>query len=234
MVVAICDDEKIFREQVVECLNAYNNEICIYEYDDGCGLIDSKKEYDIIFLDIEMPGINGMEVAESLRENNVDSLIIFLTSHSEYVYDAFKVNAFRFLKKPIEMNTFIEAMQTAEKEISDIEKILVNYRGVVCEVSMKDIVYIETYGEGTYIYDKHNNVYESQMPLKEWEIRLKHRSEFFRIHRTYMVSMLYINNINGNTLELLNSKYNLNVSRRKMSAFKETYMKFIKNNARLI
>ena len=78
MVVAICDDEKIFREQVVECLNAYNSEICIYEYDDGCVLIDSKKERNI----------------EESKQQLLNSVNVTDDNYITYQIHIFKINYF--------------------------------------------------------------------------------------------------------------------------------------------
>ena len=102
MRIAICDDEKIFRDQIKKYILEVSSDSSIDEYTCGDDLAGSESNYDIIFLDIEMPGISGIETAEKLRENGSDADIIFLTSHVEFVYEAFKVRAFRFLQKPID------------------------------------------------------------------------------------------------------------------------------------
>ena len=131
MDIAICDDEKIFREQIISYLLKYNNKFNIFEYYNGYDLLESEKIFDIIFLDIEMDNINGMIVAEKLRERGVSSIIIFFTSHHEYVHDAFKVKAFRFLNKPIDKVKLVEAILDAETEILNTEKIIISKKGVI-------------------------------------------------------------------------------------------------------
>lgn len=131
----------------------------------GYELLNSEITFDLIFLDIEMPEIDGMKTAELLREKRNESLIIFLTSHTECMPDAFKVKAFRFLSKPIEREGFTEVVVEAKKEFLNGRKIVITVKEEVKLVSQKDIVYLEAFGDGTYIYTK-DEVIESNETLK--------------------------------------------------------------------
>ncbi len=122
MKIAICDDEQIFRDTLYKKLVKYNKTFEIKEFRTGRELIDSRIKFDIIFLDIEMPELNGMDTAKKLRKLSVGSIIIFLTSHIECIQDAFKVKAFRFLSKPVQEDALNEALEEAEKEIVGQEK----------------------------------------------------------------------------------------------------------------
>ena len=166
MRIAVCDDEKILRKQLSAYIKSYSDKSSVDEYENGWELLNSNVYYDIIFLDIEMPGINGMDVAEILRNKCVDTHIVFLTSHIEYIYDAFKVKAFRFLNKPINISELIEAMRGVEAEILNKENIVINRKGRIYYINLKDIVYLEAFGDGTYVYDKYNNVYECSVQLR--------------------------------------------------------------------
>jgi len=95
--IAVCDDEKIFVDDLTEKIKSCGNEYEIYPFDSGESLLKSKIVFNIIFLDIEMTGLDGINAAFKLRENGYDGIIIFLTSHTEFMPEAFKVNAFRFL-----------------------------------------------------------------------------------------------------------------------------------------
>lgn len=94
--VAICDDEKIFIDDVVTKLSEQSADCEIATFLSGEELLISSLDFNIIFLDIEMAGIDGINTAFSLREQGYDGIIIFLTSHTEFMPDAFKVKAFRF------------------------------------------------------------------------------------------------------------------------------------------
>lgn len=233
MRIGLCDDEVVLRKQIVKLIRKFDTTALIDEYPDGTELLRSKKEYDVIFLDIEMPGPNGMDTAEKLREKGVCSHIIFLTSHVEYIYNAFKVKAFRFLKKDIDEESFFEALQSAEKEINNAKKIVVRKKDTIYEIDVRNVVSMEAFGDGTYIYDNNNAVYECSTQLKSFEDELVEYG-FFRIHRSYLVSMAYVNSIVNSQVNMRGFKDPLMISRRKSQKFKDAYFQFIKDNARVL
>ena len=233
MKIAICDDEKQLRSLLRQKIAARSGNIKITEFSDGSELLNSKESFDIIFLDIEMPRLDGMETAAKLRSAGVDSLMIFLTSHEEFVRDAFKVKAFRFLPKPVDKRELNEAMNEAEKELSSQDKLIIEQRGRIYEVLTSDVLYIEAYGDGTYIYDNAGNVYDSKKQLTRWEKELSEKG-FFKIHRSYMVSLGQVAKIEGTTVTLAGLQKPLSVSRRNLSAFKEAYLDHVRKNARVI
>lgn len=233
MRIAICDDEIIFREQIKKYILEVSSDSAIYEYTCGDDLADSTENYDIIFLDIEMPGMSGIETAEKLRKSGSDADIIFLTSHVEYVYEAFKVRAFRFLQKPIDHEKFTEAFQNAELNRNSMKKVILEFRGAVAEIYIENIVYIESSGEGTYVHDIRGNYYPSSVPLKEWMEKLD--SDFFyRIHKTTLVAMKHIASFEKGVIKLTGYDTDFPVARRSVQAFRTAYFDFIKNNARMM
>ena len=233
MKIAICDDEKQLRSILRQKIAANSGDIKITEFSDGSELISSKERFDIIFLDIEMPKLDGMETAAKLREKGVSSLMIFLTSHEEFVRDAFKVKAFRFLPKPVNDKELYEALNEAENELSADDKLIIEQRGRIYELLSSDVLYIEAYGDGTYIYDNAGNVYDSKKQLNQWEEELSGQG-FFKIHRSYMVSLGQVAKIEGTTVTLAGLQKPLSVSSRNLSAFKEAYLDHVRKNARVI
>ena len=93
--IAICDDEQIIMEQLKKLLEAHRPDCIVTMYLRGEGLLDTFNQYDLVFLDIEMPPASGMELAAKLKELQYDGEVIFLTSYTDYMQDAFKVRAFR-------------------------------------------------------------------------------------------------------------------------------------------
>jgi DNA-binding LytR/AlgR family response regulator len=233
MRIAICDDEIIFREQIKKYILEVSSDSVIDEYTSGDDLAGSTENYDIIFLDIEMPGISGIETAEKLRENGSDADIIFLTSHVEFVYEAFKVRAFRFLQKPIDHEKFTEAFKNAELNRSAMEKVVVEFRGAVAEIYTENIVYIESSGEGTYVHDARGNYYPSSASLKEWVEKLDSEL-FYRIHKTTLVAMKYVTSFDKGVVKLSGYNNDFPVARRSIQPFRTAYFDFIKNNARMM
>lgn len=233
MKAAICDDEKIFRNNLRDIISELDPEIEICEFPNGKELLRSKAKFDIIFLDIEMPEINGLETAAKLRKLSVSSLIVFLTSHVDCVFDAFKVDAFRFLVKPAQHDKLAEVLKSAKEMLEKQEKVVISQKGRIYELNLNDIVYIEAYGDGTYIYDNRDNVYECSVQLKEWNSRLEGKG-FYKIHKSYIVSMRYVNGIVENQLKLEGIPAEFTISRRNAAAFKEAYLEYVRTNSRLV
>lgn len=234
MRVAICDDEAIDREETRREIKAYNKDIEIVEYIDGSDLVQSKERFDLIFLDVEMEKLDGVTTAKQLRRKNVDAEMVFLTSHENYVYDAFDVRALQFIKKPLEKVKLVKVLKTVEKELVEEYKVELNLDGEKCYVNVKDIVYLESYGDGLYVYDCLENVYDERRgTLKKWSERLNGKG-FVQIHRSYMISMYYVERYGNNQVKLKGFDDRLEVSRRYAPRYKESFMDFVRRNGRIV
>ena len=150
MRIAICDDEEIFRRSVCEKINEiYKDDIdmVLRIFERGETLIKDFKEndsaYDIIFLDIEMENINGIDTARNIRKINTDVLIAFLTSHEEFAKDGYEVNAFRYLSKPIREDKLIECIENAKKICDGAKKIIIKYKDEEIILKATNIIYLE-------------------------------------------------------------------------------------------
>lgn len=232
--IAICDDEKNVTNTIAEKISERGNEYEINCFDSGEKLLEASADYHILFLDIEMAGIDGIQTAFKLREKKYDGLIIFLTSHTEFMPDAFKVNAFRFLSKPIDDEKFNEAFMAAEKDILNTAHILITAKNKSIYMKLTDIVYLEAYGDGTYIYDKNGNTYDTDCTLKYWKETIG-TEHFFQVHKSYIVSLLHISHISKDGTIMLNGySKELSISRRNYVAFKNAFFDYIKKYARIM
>lgn len=230
--VAVCDDEKIIANEICRLLLEFRPEYSVDIYYSGKDILECQKIYDLIFLDIEMPEINGIKTAENLRKRQNSEFIIFLTSHTEYMPEAFKVKAFRFLNKPIELADFNESVCEAEKEIFNNVKVSFVENGRTILININDIVCIEAFGDGTYIYTK-QEVMSSNMPLKYWIQKLGNE-HFYQVHRAYLVAFRYIKSIDADKVLMHYMKESIPIARRKRSGFKTIFFEYIKRNARCI
>ena len=149
--IAIVDDEK----ECLEKINSYLKNISEYNInafftDSADRLLEKYKEgtmFDIIFLDIEMNSVNGIEAAKFISENYGNTIIIFTTAHNQYVKEAFYVNAFQYMFKPVEFRDFkfeLERAIDALNRRKHTYEITYNYEKTFLECS--DIIYIETKG----------------------------------------------------------------------------------------
>lgn len=233
--IAVCDDEKIFANDIIEKIKSDNDNSEITVFYSGESLLKSKSDFNIIFLDIEMPGLNGINTAFALRKKNYDGIIIFLTSHTEFMPDAFKVNAFRFLNKPVEEEKFIEAFAAAKKLILNTDHILISSEKETVYLKLTDIVYLEAYGDGTYIYDKNGRVYNTDKSLKYWKEQIG-SEHFYQIHKSYIVSFLYIKDITSNFNAVMGGikQVELTISRRNYIPLKNAFFDYIRKYAKVM
>ncbi len=117
MNIAICDDEQAVREQINELIEKEKPGVCPELYETGDSLLAAGKQFDIVFLDIQMDRTDGIETAKKLRDRDEDTILIFITAIREYVFKAFDVAAFHYLLKPIEEDKFHEVFRRAEREL---------------------------------------------------------------------------------------------------------------------
>lgn len=143
MNIAVCDDEKIIVDDIAAKLTSQCGDCRIIKFFSGEQLLESTFDFDMIFLDIEMNGIDGLNTANALRKMGYNGVIIFLTSHLEYMQEAFKVGAFRYLEKPIDNEKFNEAFSNARYDILNTEHIIFNEKGQNLCIKLTDIVYID-------------------------------------------------------------------------------------------
>ncbi|MCR5511782.1 MAG: LytTR family DNA-binding domain-containing protein, partial [Lachnospiraceae bacterium] len=106
MRVAICDDEPIIRDQIEEFVRKRDKTGEVLCFDTGEVLFESfvKQAFDLLFLDIGLPGMDGVEVARKIRKGNADVMIVFITADDSRVFDAFDVSALHYLRKPIDLD----------------------------------------------------------------------------------------------------------------------------------
>jgi len=116
MTIAICDDVEIICGQIEKLVKNQMPNCDTKRFASGGRILKEKEKFDIIFLDIQMEGINGIEVARLLRNKKEDAVLIFITGIKEYVFEAFDVSAFHYLLKPIEEKKFIEVFARAVAE----------------------------------------------------------------------------------------------------------------------
>ena len=197
MRIAICDDEEIFRRSVCEKINEiYKDDIdmVLRIFERGETLIKDFKEndsaYDIIFLDIKMENINGIDTTRNIRKINTDVLIAFLTSHEEFAKDGYEVNAFRYLSKPIREDKLIECIENAKKICDGAKKIIIKYKDEEIILKATNIIYLEAQNKDIYIHTR-DNVYVQKNNLSYYENQLK-ECGFFRVHRSFIVNFNYV------------------------------------------
>ncbi len=207
MKIAICDDEPFMVKEISAHLSRYMKEkhidsYCINHFLDGSSLLESRHNFDLIFLDIQMAPPDGMKIARELRQRGNHSLLIFITVLKEWVFDAFEVEAYDYLLKPLDGNHFSRTMDRVIKfwERRTGKNIIIQ-RGTSCEiVLLSDIVYCEVQGRKIYIHQKDETVIDYYDKLEDLERRVDGR--FFKCHRSYLVNLDYVRGCNAGQVML--------------------------------
>lgn len=223
MRIAIVDDEEIWRGAVEEKIkqHPWKGDVTIDIY--TCGEeFYNQKGYDVVFLDIEMKDMDGFETAYKYKENNEDSIIIFLTTHTELSRRGYLVNAFRYIDKMSMQEELQEAFHAIEDLQSRNHVITVHelHMGEV-ELPVKSILFIETDKRNVIIHtDKQEHVSNSKIDeleeaLREWG--------FFRCHKSFLVNLENIDKFDKIYVHFRNGSKAM-VSTRKYTELKDKYI----------
>ena len=185
--------------------------------------------YDVIFLDIQMPGLTGVQLAEVLAGLTHPPAIIFVTAHSEHAVKAFEVRATDYLVKPVELDRLKQALAriepVAEQAPARVERIPVEKAGKKLLVNVVDILYVMAKDDYSYLYTAADR-YLSTISLAQLESKLEPVG-FFRIHRRYLVNLSRVKEVvpmYGGTLLLTlsdDAATQIPVSRRRVPALKK-------------
>ncbi|MBE5882193.1 MAG: response regulator transcription factor [Lachnospiraceae bacterium] len=193
--IAIVDDEKIFRvltrKKLEEVMEKIPFSFIMREFSSGLQFLNEKETFDIVFMDIAMPKLSGLDTAEKYREYNPDGILIFLTAYDEYMKEGYKVNAFRYLGKQDDSQEFFEAVKSAMLILQAKQKMrfqLLNSGEVF--VSLDDIVYLESQTRSSLIHMKNNEILPIRNKISELTELLEKRG-FYLVHRAYLINMRY-------------------------------------------
>ena len=198
--IAICDDEQNQIEYLKEILQTWlgrtrhiaeisafpSAEAFLFEYSEN-------QNFDVLLLDIEMSGMNGVELARKLRKQTDALQIIFVTGYDEYISDGYDVAALHYLMKPLKEEKLLAVLERAVKLIADREKtLLLNVTGSVVKCPLDQIVYIEAQQNYVVIHTQKEN-YRVKRTLSSVEEELG--GGFFRTGRSYIVGLRYVSKI---------------------------------------
>ena len=229
MKIAICDDEAQIRELLKETIEKYcfinNIELNLQTFESGEDFIKQDfQDFNVIFLDVDMPGMDGLETAKAIRDKNQEMLIIFLTAYSEFVFESFKVDAFRYLVKPVPDQEMMETLDAIrDKLCAPEDNLSFQFQNEMYSIRYSDIIYIEGMRDKLWIYCK-DTTYRWRGTLKNLNEMLQDKG-FFQVHRSYIINMNKIQKYNSQTV-VMESGYRVPISKYRLDDFKEEYIKY--------
>lgn len=230
MLIAICDDEQVFcntlRNMIFEYKAKRRVHIDVYCYSGGKALLNDNKTFDMVFMDYQMPDLDGMEVARILRRRNCTCSIVFATAYPQFVLESFEVQPYRFFIKPVSVDQIEALLSTYIAQQKLLAPLIVINDREQTVVQAKDILYLE--GDGKYcIVRTDDNTYSSSKTLAQVYALLPQYC-FYRSHKSYVVNLYSISKIENGVLRLVNGE-TVSISRSKKKEFDKTYKQFIKD-----
>lgn len=232
--IAVCDDEKNIRSYLISLIREQDIKCEIAEYAFAEEYLSDDTEYDLLFLDIELDGsgsgMDGIGLARQIREREQgrQPVIIFVTGHEKYVYDAFDVDAFQYLVKPVDEQKFIEIFRRAQDKIlSEAEQrkktLVIRHGGASKAIPLDNIYYMESQGHKIMLYTIDGKT-EYYARIGELEEEL--RGRFCRIHKGYLVNLGCVDEYSKTEILLTNGD-RLPLSKYKYEDFVKAYLRFV-------
>ena len=232
MRIAVCDDEELFRIEFKNVLDKalVNVDYNIDTFSGGSSLYEAflKEPFDLVFLDIEMPGIDGITLAKRLRAISENVHIVFLTSHIEYALEGYEVNALRYLVKPVDMNKLGEVLKYVQDKKNNSRQIMIREDGEDIVIDISDIIYMESMDKNVRIVTSKRE-YVTRYNISDYEEELKN-SGFLRIHRGYLISLSKVKKIVKNDV-VMDGDISLPVSRSNLKALKDALYAYVEGTA---
>ena len=232
MRIAICDDEELYRVELKTILDKLliNVDYNIDTFDDGNRLVESFKAlpYDILFLDIEMPAVDGITLAKSLRAMSEKVFIVFLTSHVEYAIEGYEVNALRYLTKPVDIDKLKEVIRYVQEKQGASCQLIIKEDGEELLININDVIYLESMNQNVRIVTTQGE-HVIRYNIGDFEEQLKNDG-FFRSHRGYLISLAKVKKLSKNDV-IMEGDVILPVSRSNVKALKDALYTYVEGLA---
>lgn len=231
MIIGICDDILEYCNSIENHVEDYFNmsnakyEVC--KFTSGNDLLNSNMNFDILFLDIELEDINGIEVAEKVLEISPNTIIIVVTNYRKYLDAAMDLNALRFIDKPVTQDRITSALEKAVLEINNGSITIHTKTNEIKKIKKCDIIYVEVVRKTTTFYTK-NGIVECNEPITKFRETLN--SLYFAIpHNSYIVNLNYVLSYKRDKLQMDfgDIPHTISIATRKQPEFKQKFMSFI-------
>jgi len=218
--IAIVEDEI----EMGNLLEGYLNQLFASEkrdchisyFDNGIKFLNKfRSQYDLIFLDIKMPSIDGMELAKKIRAMDTKVMIIFVTSLAQYAIKGYEVNAFDYILKPIDFYNFKLKMTRALPFLNKNNdySFTIDYKNVIKRIDVDELMYIEIYNHHLYFHLSSGEKIPSYGTMKTYTERLKN-SSFVLCNQCYFVNLKYVKEVTNDFVTVGEDKLALSRPRR--------------------
>lgn len=229
--IAVCDDEIMERCNIAGKIKKILDEMripCILrQFGSGRELLDAPDHFDIIFLDIIMRDLDGMSAAQMFRQKEYDKILVFMSASREYVFDAYDVEAFQYLLKPVDEKKLRRTLQKAVRKTEDHVKefMIVSKEREKQKLFLDDIYYFEIRGR---MIDAHGTdgvfTYYGQIGALENDLQGK---GFFRCHKSYLINLKHVDGYNRQEAVLDNGE-RIVIAKRRYEEFCREFLDYMR------
>ena len=230
--IAICDDMPLYIAEIEQLLAQWKDRpsnLKIETFDNGDSLLQahSSTPFDIIFLDVVMPLLNGIETAKELRQNDKSVHIVFISSERNFAVDSYTVKADNYLLKPVSAKDFYPCIQEIyEKLQNDSKSIPILTSSAAYRVKLSNISYLEAQNKYVSVCLADGRALQSNQPLYTYEEQLGLSDGFFKCHRSYIVNIQHIDTYTSKFIQL-RSGIQIPISRGCQKQFENAYFDFL-------
>ncbi|MDO5403267.1 MAG: LytTR family DNA-binding domain-containing protein [Eubacteriales bacterium] len=234
MKIAICDDDAFIIKQLTELTDKFfkTHKLKLPElvnFSNGEALLEQSEGLDIVFLDISMPGIDGITAGSRLMKRNPHMIIFIVTAYPQYLDDAMRFHVFRYLSKPIEPERLFKNLEDALKQYNISDNMLtIELRQGVVNVPSNDIIYIESSNRKVTLYTN-NQEYASIKPMSYWIDVTRNIHCFYQTHGSFIINMKYITSFNKSVVYLYNNQFQAFITQRNYTKFKTAYLLYLES-----
>ena len=233
MYLAVCDDQDKELETLAALLDTWQRErktpLRWRSFRSAGQLLEAarRERFTLYLLDVIMPGMDGMEAAQEIRSFDAAADIVFLTSSPGFAYESYSVRALEYLLKPITPRLLFPLLdRLALREQRPQEGLILKTGSMLVRVPFSQLAYVEVNGKHLYFNLTDGQVREVAAPMREYEGQLLQRPEFMRIHRSYIVNMMQIEELSSTGVHTFSGK-DLPVSRLLYPQLQKDYMQLL-------
>ena len=230
--IGICDDDKNFRTLLAEAIRREDSESFIYEYSTGETLIqDEENDLDLLFLDIQLPGISGNKASEIMKKKNKDLILVFVSGIYLPTPESFCVQPYRYLLKqsnPSEIQRELGTILTYTKEHKGKKYFIVEDDGMYQKIDIDEILYFSIIRRGCEIHILQNGtgkILRTRKRIQEIEEELR-REYFCRIHKSFLVNPRYITEVKKSEIKMDNNEI-LSASKARRKTFEDMFAEYL-------
>ena len=231
MRILICDDDSSITQSLSQIIKVYFkkkkvNVLDIVTFNDGDSLLSDKSPKDIVFLDVEMSGFDGIYVGNELKKRNDNIIIFIVTSYSEYLDEAMRFHVFRYLSKPLDKQRFFRNMKDAVDLYNTMTiKIPIETKQGVHTLPASSVIAVEAQGRKVVIHTTQRD-FESIRNMQYW-LELLPKNCFFQTHRSFIINFEHVTDFDRTLVHMADEQFHAYLTKRKYSAFKEAYLLYL-------